>query len=49
MKPDTKESIEKLEKELLGLRKEVYDYDYDESVLYHLDRALDQLRFAKRQ
>lgn len=43
MKAENRDELEYILKELKQLRNNIYDYDYDEYVLWHLDEAIKQL------
>ncbi len=46
MKTDNREAIKSKLAELKELRQDIYDYDYDETALWHLDRAIENLQRA---
>ena len=46
MKADNREAIKGKIKELKELWQEIYDYDYDESALWYISRAVESLTRA---
>lgn len=46
MKADNREAIKSKLAELKELRQDIYDYDYDWTALWHLDRAIENLQRA---
>jgi len=44
MKTDDREELEILIDKLEEFRSDIYDWDYDDRVLWHLDEALRQLK-----
>ena len=44
MKTDTRNELRELIERLENFRDEVYDYDYDDTALWHLDEAIKNLK-----
>jgi len=44
MKSETRDALESIIKELEQLKSDVYDYDYDDTVIWNINNALRSLK-----
>ena len=44
MKTENREELKGLIKQVEQFREDIYDWDYDETALWHLDEAIRQLK-----